>query len=354
MPAYASSDMLLLDQWKDAADKNPMLGFVDSVLSGYGQIAFSDNPLTGLCFLIGCFVGDFTMGVASIVSVVIATLFAQLLRVPAIALRLGLYGFNAVLAGLGVVLFIYPGQGVTAGLLITCGMVAVLCVLLTAALSAFLAPYGSPSLALPYCMTLFILVPASLFFLNLSPGTSAPALAVMSQGEAFTWTAGDFVTAFFANMAEILWQAKPVCGVIYLVGVLFSSRIDGISAVLASAAATIVAIAMGLPASGILIGLYGYNAILLMQVLFGRGFKMSAASFITCFVLSMITIIIQLWLAAVFRPLGAPVAAFPYSLVAILALIGRGPFAKLRYVEPLKWGVPETIAKELKKEETAV
>lgn len=354
MPAYATCKTPLVDQWKSAADKNEALGFIDSILSGYGQIAFNDNPISGLLFIIGCFVGSVQHGVASLTCAVVAAIVAYLIGVPKLSLRLGLYTFNPALAGLGLALFVFPGQGITPQLLIYSAIGGILCVFLTAAFAGFLSKLNVPSLALPYCTVLMILVPASLLLTNMNASTSViPYLNDVAVSQAQTWTISEFFTAVMNNFAEVLWQANIWTGVFFLLGVLVASRIDFLSVIVASVLATGLAIAFGLSKDSTLIGIYGYNAVLLMMVLFGRGYKMSVRNYIFSLIMSMMTILVTVWLSSVFAPLGIPVAAFPYVIFAILALAAREPLKGLVWVDPLNWGVPETIAKVLKEEKTS-
>lgn len=351
--AYATCKFPFVDQWKALADRNKFFAFIDSVLSGFGQIAFSDNPWSGLLLIIGCFVGNTQQAVCGVWAAVVATAVAYLIGTPNLLIRLGLYTFNGALAGLGIPLFVFPGQPVSARMLVYSAIGAILCVLLTAGFSKVLSNWSVPSLALPYCTTLFILVPASLLLNNLEVTNSViPHLKELSVGVGgfAGWTFNDFFTAVMNNMSEVIWQANVTSGIIYLLAVAISSRIDAISTIVASVAATLVAIFLGMGMDGILIGLYGYNAILLMQVIFGRGYKMSVLSFCATLVMAMVTVVITIWMQVLFAPLGAAVTAFPYAITAVLMLLGRDAFGKLHFIDPLKWGVPETIAAALKKE----
>jgi urea transporter len=127
--------------------------------------------------------------------------------------------------------------------------------------------------------------------------------------------------------------------------------VDFIMVILGSLVSTASAILLGLPQDATLIGIYGSNAVLLVLVLFGRGYAMSVRNFIFSMVMVVVSVFATMWLGAVLAPLGAPVAAFPYVLLAILALLGRDALRGLKWVDPMKWGVPETIAKALKEEE---
>ncbi|MGL4485387.1 MAG: urea transporter [Anaerovoracaceae bacterium] len=351
MAAHATCKTPFVDKWKDAADKNEVLGFIDSVLSGYGQIAFNDNPISGLLFIIGCFVGSVQMGVSSLVCAVISTLLAYLIGVPRLSCRLGLYTFNAALAGMGLALFVFPGEGITGQMLLYSAIAAVFSVFLTAAFAAFFIKMKVPALALPYCMVLFIMVPASIIMTSLHDTTSVlPHLgevAVIADGG---WTVGQFFRAVMNGLAEVIWQANVFSGALFALGVLIASRIDFLSITVAAIVSTALAIAFGLPSDNILLGLYGYNAVLLMMVFFGRGYQMTVKSYIFSLLMSCMTIVFTVALSVIFAPLRAPVAAFPYVIMAIFALVAKEPFTGLKWVSHTKWGVPETIAVEIKKE----
>lgn len=352
---YATCRFPLVSEFKRLGDKNKFVAFIDSLLSGFGQIAFSDNPWSGLILIIGCFVGSFEQAVAGLCAAITATAFAYIIGTDKLVIRMGLFTFNAALAGLGIPLFIFPGQSVSVAMIILAVIAGIMCVLITAALNKIFSTRNVPSLALPYCITLFVLIPASLKLGTMHTTTSvvpfldAPLGAENAQMTACS--AGDFFTAVLNNMAEIIWQANIWSGMLYLLAVVISSRVDAISAVIASVVATAVAVMMGLSLDNIMIGLYGYNAILLMQAIFGRGYKMSVISFVMSVILAIISVFVTLWMQTLFAALGAAVTAFPYAIMAIGTFLARDVMKKMHYIDPVKWGVPETIAKELKKEE---
>lgn len=352
MAALATCKFPLVDKWKDAADKNVVLGFIDSLLSGYGQIAFNDNPFSGLLFIIGCFVGSPQNGICSLICAFTATLLAYFLGISRGLLRFGLYTFNAALAGMGIGLFIFTGQtAITLGMVLFCIVGGIICVFFTAALTGILSKWAVPPLALPYCIALMILVPASLFISAVGPSTSViPRLGEMKELTAQVWTSADFFTSFMNNFAEILWQSNPLSGAFFLVGVIVASRIDFLSAITASAIATATAIGLNLPFENNMIGIYGYNAVLLSMVMIGRGYAISTVNVIYTALLAVVSVFLTACLGTIFAPLGFPVAAFPYVILAIFALLGKDLLKGLIPVDIMLWGVPETIRKALKKQ----
>ena len=346
MPAYASCDFPLVNKWKNLADQNSIIGFFDSVLSSFGQIAFSDNPLSGALIIIACFIGSPIQIISSIWSTVIAIITAMFLGVSNPLIRQGLYGFNAALAGLAIPLFIFPGQGFTPMLFIYTGIGAICCVIFTAAISYFFSKLDLPPLALPYSITLLVILPGTTLFKGLnSLPTTVPRLIEYSNQPWLSFTIKEFFLAFSTGIAQVIWQTSLISGIIYLIAILLSSRIDGASAVIAAVISTFIAIVFKLPKESIMMGIYSYNSVLLFQVIFGRGFVMSAYSFGLSVFLAALVTIFSASLSIVFAPLGAAVSGFPYSVLGILALLSKGAFKNLSYVSPKKWGVPETIYK---------
>ena len=92
----------------ERADANPLLAFVDSCLRGVGQVVFMNNPLTGLAILIAMFVHKPWLGFAGALGLVVSTLAAIAIGMDRGAIRAGLFGFNGVLVGAGLSLFLQP------------------------------------------------------------------------------------------------------------------------------------------------------------------------------------------------------------------------------------------------------
>ena len=91
--------------FRNTATRFPL---IDQSLRGLSQIMLQDNALTGLLFLVGVFLGSFTMGIALVLSVLIATLAAHFLKYETADINKGLYGFNAALVGVALILLCKP------------------------------------------------------------------------------------------------------------------------------------------------------------------------------------------------------------------------------------------------------
>jgi urea transporter len=314
------------------------------MLSGYGQICFNDNPFSGLLFLAACFAGSPQHGISSIVATLASTAAACLLGAPRDALRLGLYSYNAALAGMGLALFVFPGQGITLAGLVYAAVLGLFCVPLTAAAFRLLSKWDIPPLALPYCVSLAVLVPAALSFARLEPAVSIlPRIGGMPFLDAPSLA--ELPVILCNNFAEVVWQHNIVSGILLMLGILIASRIDFCSAICGACVATLFAVLFGMPPSDTLMGIHGYNAILLMIVLFGRGYAMSLKSFLFALCMAVATVPVLAMLNVLFAPFAMPVAAWPYTIVSFIALASKDGLRGLRWISPSLWGVPETIRK---------
>lgn len=349
MSAIASCKFPFLEEWKRLTNQNKALEVIDSVLSGYAQIAFNDNSFSGLLLIVAIYIGSPVQAISGVWATLVATIIAYIFRIPNGLIRAGLYGFNAALAGLAIPVLIFPNSSITLELLLYSALAAIFTVLLTAALGQMFLKWDIPTLALPYSITLFIFIPASVILRGLN--ASPPVAAIIEMAGAHTqniWTIGEFLTATVNGISQVIWVDNILSGILYLIAVIIASRIDTISTIIGALVSTLVAIALGLPKESVIIGLYGYNAVLLMKVI-TRGFVINNRSYILAIILAAFTTIVTASLNVVFAPLGVTsVAAFPYSILCIIVFMTRDLFKNLIYVPAKNWGVPETIYQESK------
>ena len=97
-----------------------------SILNSYSQVFFSTSKLLAV-FLVAISFFDYGAGIGGLVAVLVANALAWGMGYNAWFLRSGLYGFNALLSGLGVGLFYQPSWQVFVLIAIT----ALICFFLT-------------------------------------------------------------------------------------------------------------------------------------------------------------------------------------------------------------------------------
>lgn len=348
MAAFATCKFPLVDEFKDYGEKNPVVGYIDSVLSGFGQIVLSDNPVTGLLVMAGIFLGAPSQFVTALWAACIASAFAFIIGVNKDLVRHGLYTFSGAVVGLGISLWGYSNQANYPQILIYATIGGIVSVILTGAINSFLAKWEAPSLSVPYCVTLMMIIPALLLMSKMdSQILTVPQLGQMT--EAFNgMDLNTFIKATISGIGEICFQVNLASGVCLFLAMLISSRIDAITAIVCAALATGFAVALGLPTDNIIIGLYGYNAALVGMGLFGRAFRMSVASALFAIVMALFSVVLTVAMGVVFMPLGIPVAALPFGIIVIACMVAKDHLTKLSPVSIMLWGVPETIEKALK------
>lgn len=349
MASFATCKFPMVDEFKDYGEKHPVVGYIDSVLSGFGQIVLSDNPVTGLLIMLGIYLGGApSQLITAVWAACVASAFAYLIGVPKVLVQHGLYTFSGAVVGLGISLWGYTVQAVYPQLLIYATIGGVVSVILTAALNSFFGKWEAPSLAVPYCTTLIMIIPALNHMSAMDP---IPYLIPSTAELTAAFTGIDFVTfakACVAGVGEICFQVGVPSGICLLLAVLISSRVDFIVAVVCATLGTGFAVLLGMPDGNIAIGLYGFNAALVGMGLFGRAFRMSGYSAVLTILMALFSVVLNATMGVIFQPLGAPVAALPFAIIVIGCIMCKDYFTKLQPVSILLWGVPETIEKALK------
>lgn len=190
--------------------------WTNACLKGFGQIMLQGNIWTGLLFIVAIFYDSFWMGVAGVVSNLIAIAMAKILRFDDKDIENGLYGFNASLTG--VALVFYFELNVWVWCAIVCGAI----------LSALLMGYAL-SKKIPVFTFPFIVVTLALLYL-----LSIPELALRTVPEHFVdiQEMDDFLIEGHA-FGQVIFQGSLVAGIIFFIGVFISSPIAALYAFVA-------------------------------------------------------------------------------------------------------------------------
>jgi urea transporter len=352
MSSIATCKFPGVDQFKSLGEKNKVVGFIDSLCSGFSQILLSDNPVTGILIMAAVFVINPPMLLCALVAATAAILFSHLIGIDKFLIHHGFYGFSAAVCGLGVNLFGFSGAAVFPQMLIYSAIAGVISVIAFNAIGTFLSQFGATGLSIPYWVTLAIMIPPLLTSANLSAiPFFAPQLSEVVSAPMVAFDFVSFISSTMIGLALICFQFEVIPGIIMLCALLVSSRIDAAVAVICAAIGTLTAIVIGLPEAGIVIGLYGFNAALVGITLFGRVFRMSLLSAVVTFVMAVFSVFAFEAISLVFLPLGLPVAAMPFGVICVLCMIAGPNFKGLEVIPVAKWGVPETIEKALRAEE---
>jgi urea transporter len=214
-------------------------------LRGFSQCAFQANEITGLIFVVAVAVYNWRMAAFYVMSVLIATVVARLLKADRTLLDLGLFGFNSGLMGLAMGNFYFPDTALWV-------WVAVLAVVAAAVAVAMAKWLPIPFLAAPFILTFWMM-----WFI----ADARPELIKLDFGpwpnESVKW-----LTALVAALGSTLFAPAVLTGLLFLVGLLVSNWRHAVIAVVAAGIAVALAAHIGVAGGAINSGFVGFNAVL--------------------------------------------------------------------------------------------
>ncbi|CAK3058613.1 Urea transporter [Vibrio crassostreae] len=122
LSAFSTSSIALMPLIDIGTDvKNYLPTFVVTMLKGISQVSFINNEFSGLVILVAIALNSFMHAVWILLAVLISTLFSSLIGADNELIKQGLYGYNAILATLALVLYPrIPWPLILLGMLLSC------------------------------------------------------------------------------------------------------------------------------------------------------------------------------------------------------------------------------------------
>lgn len=306
---------------------HPLLGFLDSVFRGIGQVMLQNNSYAGLIFLAGIFYNSIILGWAVLLGTISSTATAVLLGADRSRVSAGLFGFNGALVAIALLYFLEPDT------LAWCYVVlaAACTTIIMAALLNFLGTWNVPVLTAPFVITALLFVMACARFGRLHstgvlPTAGLPKAATVEG----VVTAATLVEGLFTGIAQVFFQGSVITGIFFVVGLLISSRVACGVALLGSLVGILVAWGMGAAEPAIRSGAFGFNCVL-TAIALGSGFlAVNAASAAYGALAVVTTAVVFAAMSAALEPLGLPALTSPFVLVVWLFLLARPHFLRIR------------------------
>ena len=302
--------------------------FIDSVLRGIGQVMLQNNSYTGLLFLMGVFYNSLLLGCAALLGSVVSTLSAKLLGVERSSLEECLFGFNGVLVAIALLHFLEPSW-------ITWGYVVLASASSTVIMAAMLnivKTWNIPTLTAPFVLTtlLFILACARFGQLHSTgtlPSAGLPSTVINIEGVV---TLSTILEGLLTGISQVFFQGSAITGLFFIAGLLISSRIICLAAIIGSLLGALVAWGMGAAEPAIRAGAFGFNNVLTAIVFGGGIFMLNKSTIIYGILAVIITSFVYAALSAALEPLGMPAMTSAFILVVWLFILAAPYFSNLK------------------------
>jgi urea transporter len=348
--------------WAARVDDNPLLAFIDSCLRGVGQVCFMNNPITGLAILVAMFVAEGWLGFAGALGLAVSTLAAIAIGMDRGAIRAGLFGFNGVLVGAGMSLFLQPDWDGMVMVWIAVG--AALSTVLHAALAnVFIGAWKVPPFTLAFnFMTLMFLIGALNYANGRVGGLVAPADAQVTSGSvsntlrsaADAASANNLEGAFnavFRGIGQLFFANSVWAGVIIVAGLAVCSRIAAVFALIGSAVGMATGLAVGASGVAIYNGLWGFNSFDAALAIGGVFFVLTVRSGILAVACAVLAALLFGAIGTLFIPWGLPALTLPFCFATLAFALLKGASTKLEPVAVEDITTPEEHLKRVRSSE---
>ncbi len=319
----------------ESAIQNALIGFVDSILRGVGQVMFQNSPITGVLLLIGIFYNSWLFGIYAILGTVVSTLTGIALGAPRDMVRAGLFGFNGTLLGIAFAFFLqaepFP-QPVHLAYTVA-GAIAVAVVM--SALAYLLSVWEVPALTAPFVFTTWFFLSAFYYFSFLQNTAFIPPPALVSHvTEIGAVSINTLYEGLFKGVAEVFFQDNIITGMVFLVAILVNSRISFAFAVLGSIVGLLAALGLGAAETTLRLGLFGFSSVLTGIALGGVFYVVSWRSTLYAIFAIIVTAIMFASISVFLTPASVPALTAPFVVTTWFFLFAKRLFTQLHSVSP--------------------
>lgn len=204
--------------------------FRQSISNSYTQVFFAKNPVLGVLLTVVSFF-DPGAGFGGLLAVLTSNLTAYFTGLNRNKIISGLYGFNALLTGLGLGLH----YQLNVAFVIVLISAALLSLFVTVALEGIVSKYGLPYLSLPFLITFWITMLSTRQFMNVQLSergiftlNEMYLLGDLQLVKVYLWfeeiPLPDVVKYYFRSLGAILFQHHLFAGILVALGLTFWSR----------------------------------------------------------------------------------------------------------------------------------
>lgn len=276
------------------------------LLRGFGQVMLQESALTGAFFLLGVCAGSWLMALGGVLGALVGGITPRLLGWGTDDVAKGWYGFNGALVGIALFNFFAPGIWCLV-LLVVGSVLSSILMRVMLRWAHVVPPYTAP----------FILATWAMLMLGNGLDLKVASLGgeLLRQGEIF---------AIFRSVAQVMFQDFWLAGLLFVVGLAVHSRQAMGWALVGALGGLIVARSLGFPADLAMLGVYGFNAVL-VGIALGEKFRGDVLMPLVGIVLS--TLLLRVFQVAGLPALTAPFVLASWAMILLLPLVQRRAIA---------------------------
>jgi urea transporter len=306
--------------------KDSLFHLISSIISSYAQIFFSKNTLFAIILLIVSFF-DFFAGLSGLLAVIISNTTAYLIGFNKFNIKLGYYGFNNLLVGLGLGVYYQPNFEFFMVLFFA----SLLTLFFTVALEGIVGKYGLPYLSLSFLFVLWMVSLATREFKSLAVSergifmlNEMYSLGGYNLVRIYQWFGSlnlpEYVSLYFRSLSAILFQYSLFAGILVALGLLIYSRIAFTLSIFGFGFAYVFYKLIGGNVQELSYGYIGFNFILTSIAIGGFFIVPSRYSFFSVLLLIPLISIILSSSMAVFSLFQISIYSLPFNLIVLTFL----------------------------------
>jgi urea transporter len=278
--------------------------FYDPYLKGIGQIMLQENSITGIIFLIGIFLNSPLMALGLLIGTIVGTLTAKLLKYDQGNINAGLYGFNAALVGIAMLVFFDSTVLVWVGIIVLSALSTVM--------MNFCLQRKIPIFTFPFILLVWI---ALYFFHNVAP-VEPPSEADLAGLIPEKFNLKNFGFGF----GEVIFQGSFISGVLFMIAVYVSNTNAALYGMAGAFAASVFAFLLIDKFDAVQQGWFTFNAVLCAITFSGLERKNG--------VYVLIAIFLSVVIENIMMDKGLIFLTFPFVLATWLTLVIRDVVVK--------------------------
>jgi len=294
------------------------------IVFSYPNIFFSKSKIFAALLILLTFIDPYT-GIGGLLCIVTANTAAYLIGLNVYKISGGLYGFNALLVGLGIASFYSPSWELYSVIVFS----GLLTLFITVALEGIIGKYALPFLSIPFLLALWIVQLSSsefnslgisergIYFLNELYSIGGKELVDIYNNLSLIILPASLKT-YFISLGAIFFQENIIAGIIISIGLLFYSRIAFSLSLIGFYAAYFFFIFIGSDITQANYTYIGFNFILTSIAIGGFFMIPSRNSYLWAILIIPVTSIITMGSSKIFNTWYLSVYSLPFNVVVLL------------------------------------